>query len=96
MFGHDQIIQAMSPTISSKSTNQKLAPTHPRFRILSLPLNYRSPLMAVIMAQAINLGNHGMSETSDIPYHSLEAALHTADADEAGLLRNLEIRRKVP
>ena len=31
-------------------------------------------LMAVIMAQAINLGNHGMSETSDIPYHSLEAA----------------------
>ena len=31
-------------------------------------------LMAAIMAQAINLGNHGMSETSDIPYHSLEAA----------------------
>jgi hypothetical protein len=31
-------------------------------------------LMAVIMAQAMNLGNHGMSETSDIPYHSLEAA----------------------
>ena len=30
--------------------------------------------MAVIMAQAMNLGNHGMSETSDIPYHSLEAA----------------------
>ena len=30
--------------------------------------------MAVIMAQAINLGNHGMSETSDIPYHSLKAA----------------------
>jgi hypothetical protein len=24
--------------------------------------------------QAMNLGNHGMSETSDIPYHSLEAA----------------------
>ena len=26
------------------------------------------------VAQAINLGNHGMSGTSDIPYHFLEAA----------------------
>ena len=30
-------------------------------------------LMAVIMAQAMNLGNYSMAETSDIPYHVLEA-----------------------
>ena len=30
-------------------------------------------LMAVIMAQAMNHGNFSMSETSDIPYHVLEA-----------------------
>jgi TnpA family transposase len=29
--------------------------------------------MAVILAQALNYGNLGMSETCDIPYHSLEA-----------------------
>jgi TnpA family transposase len=29
--------------------------------------------MAVILAQAMNHGNLGMSETSDIPYHTLEA-----------------------
>jgi TnpA family transposase len=33
-------------------------------------------LMAVIIAQAMNHGNLNMAETSDIPYHVLEAAHH--------------------
>src|SRR5215471_488166 len=48
-----------------------LTPLQPRY---AKKVADEDSLMAVIMAQAMNLGNHGMSETSDIPYHSLEAA----------------------
>ena len=48
-----------------------LAPLQPRY---AKKVADDDILMAVIMAQAINLVNHGMSETSYIPYHSLEAA----------------------
>ncbi len=49
----------------------ELTPLQPRY---AKKVADEDSLMAVIMAQAMNLGNHGMSETSDIPYHSLEAA----------------------
>ena len=48
-----------------------LTPLQPRY---AKKVADEDSLMAVIMAQAMNLGNNGMSETSDIPYHSLEAA----------------------
>ncbi|MGA2051439.1 MAG: Tn3 family transposase [Terracidiphilus sp.] len=48
-----------------------LTPLQPRY---AKKVADEDSLMAVIMAQAMNLGNHGMSETSDISYHSLEAA----------------------
>ena len=46
-----------------------LTPLQPRY---AKKVADEDSLMAVIMAQAMNLGNHGMSETSDIPYHSLD------------------------
>ena len=49
----------------------ELTPLQPRYAKKAAD---EDSLMAVIMAQAMNLGNHIMSETSDIPYHSLEAA----------------------
>jgi TnpA family transposase len=52
-----------------------------RFLLAMTPLQPRyakkiaddDSLMAVILAQAMNLGNLSMAETSDIPYHVLEA-----------------------
>jgi len=46
-----------------------LTPLQPRY---AKKVADEDSLMAVIMAQVMNLGNHGMSETSDIPYHSLD------------------------
>ena len=48
----------------------QLTPLQPRY---AKKIADEDSLMAVIMAQAMNHGNLGMSETSDIPYHVLEA-----------------------
>jgi TnpA family transposase len=47
-----------------------LTPLQPRY---AKKIADEDSLMAVILAQALNHGNLGMSETCDIPYHSLEA-----------------------
>jgi TnpA family transposase len=47
-----------------------LTPLQPRY---AKKIADDDSLMAVILAQALNHGNLGMSETCDIPYHSLEA-----------------------
>ena len=47
-----------------------LSPLQPRY---AKKIADDDSLMAVILAQAMNHGNLGMAETSDIPYHVLEA-----------------------
>jgi len=47
-----------------------LTPLQPRY---AKKIADEDSLMAVILAQALNHGNLGMSEACDIPYHSLEA-----------------------
>jgi TnpA family transposase len=50
-----------------------MTPLQPRF---AKNIADEDSLMAVIIAQAMNLGNLSMAETSDIPYHVLEATHH--------------------